>query len=488
MCKEQQLEYNNDKDKQRLTALDRAVVTCGSRRYIAVSIVSVLSVWQLLVWRFLGTHLSVGVSWTTSGDDGIERLLRPRRVNCEHMEQHNGELPEYRSVELIGSSTLSLPSNGANTRRHVLVTGGAGYIGSHAVLRLLEEGYAVTIVDNLSRGNVRTVRALQHFACDVGAVLQFAYIDLGDPVLVKALLKQTQPEFVIHFAAMAFVRESMNDPLLYFQNVTQNTLTLLKAMDDAKVSKLIYSSSCTTYGNLPAAAMPITENNEQHPTNNYGLSKLMAEQMIVSWVARQSRACASILRYFNVIGSDPQGRVGEIPKIDGNSPDTRISNALFDAASGRIDKFRVMGSDFRTKDGTAERDYIHVADLVDAHILVLQKEMASKIDRESCSGASIYNVGLGFPHSVKELISVGRQLPGALPFEVEIFGRRQGDPASLYANSSKIKALGWTPRFTNLTEALTTAWLFRRAHPELYPGSNLGPVKEQGHLRRWHKA
>jgi UDP-arabinose 4-epimerase len=320
----------------------------------------------------------------------------------------------------------------------------------------------------LSRGNLEAIEVLKREACKRSGKLAFAFVDLGSQSHVEALLLASRPDWVIHFASLAFVAESMANPLLYFRNVTENTLNLLRAMDLAKVSNLVYSSSCSTYGAHPVEEMPITEKTPQHPTSNYAIAKMMAEQMIAAWTKQNPTACASILRYFNVVGSDPQGRLGEIQRIRGDNMDSRVSSALFDAASKRISHFKVYGTDFATHDGTAMRDYVHVSDLVAAHLLMLEQQRPSK--GAAACGAEIYNVGNGQPTSVIELIHAVQALPGVNKFEPDFHPRRKGDVPIVFADPTKIKSLGWSPEFTNITDALSTAWNFRRMHQNLFPG------------------
>lgn len=397
--------------------------------------------------------------------------LRPERLVCKHkvLERSSRATSDASIVELVGAFGLNL---GGGVAMHVLVTGGAGYIGSHMVLRLLEEGYGVTVVDNLSRGHLEAVRELQRQACALGGRMAFALVDLGDRARVSELLQASRPDWVMHFASLAFVGESMAKPLLYFQNVTENTLTLLTAMENAGVRRLIYSSSCSTYGEHTSEETPITEHTPQQPKSVYAQATMMSEQIIQTWAERGLNSCATILRYVNVIGSDAHGRLGEIPRLRGDDKDSRIANALFDAASGRISHFKVLGSDFPTKDGTAERDYVHVTDVVAAHLVALKQERppaaASKCE------VDIYNVGNGVPYSVHDLIAAVRSLPGARHFEVELLPRRAGDVASIFASPKKIASLGWTARFTNVTEALLTAWRYRLAHTRLFPGMDIG--------------
>ncbi|PIA63876.1 hypothetical protein AQUCO_00201299v1 [Aquilegia coerulea] len=219
---------------------------------------------------------------------------------------------------------------------HVLVTGGAGYIGSHAALRLLNDYYRVTIVDNLSRGNLGAVKILQGLYPDPGR-LQFIYADLGDAKAVNKIFAENAFDAVIHFAAVAYVGESTLEPLRYYHNITANTLTVLEAMAAHRVKTLIYSSTCATYGE--PEKMPITEDTPQVPINPYGKAKKMAEDIILDF-SRNSDMAVMILRYFNVIGSDPGGRLGEAPRPELREHG-RISGACFDAAAGTISGLKV---------------------------------------------------------------------------------------------------------------------------------------------------
>ncbi|KAH6837399.1 Rossmann-fold superfamily protein, partial [Perilla frutescens var. hirtella] len=214
---------------------------------------------------------------------------------------------------------------------HVLVTGGAGYIGSHAALRLLKDSYRVTIVDNLSRGNIGAVKVLQELFPEPGR-LQFIYADLGDAAVVNKIFKENAFDAVMHFAAVAYVGESTAEPLRYYHNITSNTLLIVKAMAARGVKTLIYSSTCATYGEPDK--MPITEDTPQLPINPYGKAKKMAEDIIMDY-SKTSDIAVMVLRYFNVIGSDPEGRLGEAPRPELREQG-RISGACFDAARGII--------------------------------------------------------------------------------------------------------------------------------------------------------
>lgn len=338
---------------------------------------------------------------------------------------------------------------------HVLVTGGAGYIGSHAAFRLLKDSYRVTIVDNLSRGNLGAVKVLQKLFPEDGR-LQFIYADLGDAKSVNKIFSENSFDAVIHFAAVAYVGESTLDPLKYYHNITSNTLVVLEAMAAHGVKTLIYSSTCATYGE--PEKMPITEETSQVPINPYGKAKKMAEDIILDF-SKNSDMAVMILRYFNVIGSDPEGRLGEAPRPELREHG-RISGACFDAARGIIPGLKVKGTDYETPDGTCIRDYIDVTDLVDAHVKALQKAMPKKV--------GIYNVGTGKGRSVKDFVEACKKATG-VEIKVDYLPRRPGDYAKVYSDPSKIgRELKWVAQYTNLTESLQIAWRWQKSHLDGY--------------------
>jgi len=340
----------------------------------------------------------------------------------------------------------------------VLVTGGAGYIGSHATLRLLSDKYRVTIVDNLSRGNIGAVRVLQRLFPEPGR-LQFIYADLGDAKAVNKIFSENAFDAVMHFAAVAYVGESTMEPLRYYHNITSNTLTVLEAMAAHNVNTLIYSSTCATYGEPDT--MPIVETTPQNPINPYGKAKKMAEDIILDFTKskKQSNMAVMILRYFNVIGSDPEGRLGEAPRPELREHG-RISGACFDAALGIIPGLKVRGTDYSTADGTCVRDYIDVTDLVDAHVKALGKAQPGKV--------GIYNVGTGQGRSVTEFVEACKKATGA-SIKVEYLARRPGDYAEVYSDPSKIlRDLNWTAQYTDLGQSLAQAWKWQKAHPNGY--------------------
>ncbi|KAL5721844.1 UDP-arabinose 4-epimerase [Ranunculus cassubicifolius] len=361
-------------------------------------------------------------------------------------------------ILIQNSSSFSSPSVFSHREAgitHVLVTGGAGYIGSHAALRLLTDSYRVTIVDNLSRGNLGAVKVLQGLFPEPGR-LQFIYADLGDAKAVNKIFSENAFDAVIHFAAVAYVGESTLEPLRYYHNITANTLTVLEAMARHRVNTLIYSSTCATYGE--PEKMPITEDTPQLPINPYGKAKKMAEDMILDF-SKNSNMAIMILRYFNVIGSDPEGRLGEAPRPELREHG-RISGACFDAASGVLTGLKVKGIDYNTPDGTCVRDYIDVTDLVDAHVKALAKAMPKKV--------GIYNVGTGKGRSVKEFVEACKKATG-VNIKVEYLERRPGDYAEVYSDPSKInRELNWSAQHTDLQESLEVAWKWQKTHRNGY--------------------
>jgi UDP-arabinose 4-epimerase len=341
---------------------------------------------------------------------------------------------------------------------HVLVTGGAGYIGSHAALRLLKDSHRVTIVDNLSRGNIGAVKILQELFPEPGR-LQFIYADLGDPKAVNKIFEENAFDAVMHFAAVAYVGESTLDPLKYYHNITSNTLGVLEAMATHNVRTLIYSSTCATYGE--PEKMPITEETPQFPINPYGKAKKMAEDIILDF-HKNSNMAVMILRYFNVIGSDPEGRLGEAPRPELREHG-RISAACFDAARGITKELKVRGIDYKTADGTCIRDYIDVTDLVDAHVKALAKAKPAQV--------GIYNVGTGRGRSVKEFVEACKKATG-VDIKVDVLPRRPGDYAEVFSDPTKIlRELNWSAKYVDLRESLGIAWKWQKSHLNGYSAS-----------------
>jgi UDP-arabinose 4-epimerase len=356
------------------------------------------------------------------------------------------------SPGITGTNMFSVHELGVT---HVLVTGGAGFIGSHAALRLLKDNYRVTIVDNLSRGNMGAVKILQGLFPEPGR-LQFIYGDLGDAKIVNKIFSENAVDAVMHFAAVAYVGESTLEPLRYYHNITANTLTVLEAMAAHGVKTLIYSSTCATYGEPDK--MPITEVTPQVPINPYGKAKKMAEDIILDF-SKNSDMAVMILRYFNVIGSDPDGRLGEAPRPELREHG-RISAACFDAALGTIPGLKVRGTDYPTPDGTGIRDYIDVTDLVDAHVKALGKAESGKV--------GIYNVGTGRGRSVKEFVEACKKAT-SVEIKVDYLSRRPGDYAEVYSDPSRInRELNWTAKYTDLQQSLSVAWRWQKSHRNGY--------------------
>ncbi|MEM1107063.1 MAG: UDP-glucose 4-epimerase GalE [Planctomycetota bacterium] len=326
---------------------------------------------------------------------------------------------------------------------NVLVTGGAGYIGSHAVQRLLADGHTVVVMDNLFRG---------HRAA-VPAEAVFVKGDLHDFDLIVATLREHKIECVMNFAAWTYVGESVEQPLGYYHNNTAGVLCLLRAMAEAGVNKIVHSSTAATYGEPDK--MPITEDTPQSPINPYGTSKLMVEQILKDTAAANPEFAFACPRYFNVAGCDPEARIGE-----DHTPETHLIPVLLEAATGKREKAYIFGTDYPTPDGTCIRDYVHVVDLIDAHVLLMNALEPGK--------TLFYNLGIGNGMSVREIVDAVKKVTG-VDFTVEIGDRRAGDPPSLYADPRKIKEeLGWEAKITDTETMVADAYRWFKANPHGY--------------------
>ena len=333
--------------------------------------------------------------------------------------------------------------------KNILVTGGAGYIGSHCVKRLVADGYNVTVLDNLHMGHAVAVEK----ASDGKAT--FVHGDLRDTALVTKTLKDNKIEAVIHFAALAQVGESVQFPLRYFDNNTAGSVSLLRAMDEAKVSRIVFSSTCATYGEPPPELIPIAENTPQKPINPYGWSKLMTERALIDYASANNRFAFAALRYFNVAGSDPDRVIGE-----DHTPESHIIPVVLNCALGKVPKMSVFGTDYDTPDGTCIRDYIHVNDLVDAHVHV----MNALEDGDQ----RFYNLGTGTGTTVLQIIEAVREVTGHA-IAAEMGPRRPGDPPMLYADPSKIKSeLGWEAKCKDIKQMVADAWGWFKNNPDGY--------------------
>lgn len=323
----------------------------------------------------------------------------------------------------------------------ILVTGGAGYVGSHTVRALVNAGHEVTVFDNLSKGHREAV--------DPSATLIRG--DLADENFGH-LLKHGNYEAVIHFAALLNVGESVHKPLEYYRNNVVNSVKLLEHLREANIKKLVFSSTCAIYG-IPET-LPITEDLTKAPINPYGETKL-AMEWAIACCARAWGLGSTALRYFNASGASADGKIGQ-----DFTPVMHLIPAILQVPLGQREKLSIFGDDYPTPDGSCVRDYIHVEDLADAHVLAVEK-----VEPEV---AAAYNVGTGNGFSVKEVLEAARRVTGHdLP--AEIAPRRPGDPPELYADPTKAKEeLGWEANYTDIEKIIETAWQWHSTHPKGY--------------------
>jgi UDP-glucose 4-epimerase len=319
----------------------------------------------------------------------------------------------------------------------ILVTGGAGYIGSVSTELLLDEGHEVVVFDNFERGHREAVD-------ERASVVEG---DLRDDDHIRAAMLSAKPDAVMHFAAYALVGESMERPEVYFRNNVRGGINLADAMLEAGVRKIVFSSTCATYGQ--PEKMPMTEDMPQKPTNPYGESKLMYER-ILRWYQRIHGLKPVFLRYFNACGATE--KFGE-----DHDPETHIIPNVLKVALGQSEHVQVFGDDYDTPDGTCIRDYIHIVDLAQAHILALGEDIEGP-----------YNLGNGDGYSVKQVVDAAREVTGH-PIPAEMAPRRPGDPARLIACADRAKSeLGWEPKHPDLTTIIQHAWDWGQAHPNGY--------------------
>jgi UDP-glucose 4-epimerase len=322
----------------------------------------------------------------------------------------------------------------------VLVTGGAGYIGATTVQSLIVSGHDVLVFDNLSKGH----------AGAIPESVQLIQGDVCDREGLDRLFREHRPEAVLHFAAWIEAGESMQVPEKYFRNNSASTLTLLEAMLAGGVGKLIFSSTAALYGE--PQRIPIQEDDPLNPTNAYGESKLLVERML-AWFHRIHGLRYSSLRYFNAAGSN--GNTGEL-----HQPESHLIPLVLQTAAGKREHISIFGTDYPTEDGTCVRDYIHVSDLADAHVLAL--EALARCDR------LIYNLGNGTGFSVRQVIETARHVTGK-SIKIVQAARRPGDPAILVASSEKIRRdLNWKPRHSGIEEIISSAWEWMLKHPQGY--------------------
>ncbi len=327
----------------------------------------------------------------------------------------------------------------------ILVLGGAGYIGSHTVYELIDAGREVVVADNLITG----------FKAAVHPKAKFYQIDLRNRVELDELFENEEIDGVIHFAAFSQVGESMSKPLKYYENNLWGTTVLLQSMVAHGVDKIVFSSTAATYGE--PERIPILENDRTQPTNCYGETKLAMEKMM-RWTGGAHPLHYVALRYFNACGAHMSGSIGEA-----HNPETHLIPLILQVPLGVREKVSIFGDDYPTKDGTCVRDYIHVTDLAQAHILALDYLMKG-------GKSNVFNLGNGVGFTVKEVIDVARSVTGH-PIPAEISPRRAGDPAQLVASSEKAKSvLGWKPQYDSLETIVDSAWKWHKAHPNGFEG------------------
>ena len=342
----------------------------------------------------------------------------------------------------------------------ILVTGGAGYIGSHACQRLLRDGHFVVALDNLHRGHRIPMDLLQSAYPDA---FRFVHADLGDSQVVLETLNTHNLDTVLHFGALAYVGESVEQPLLYYKNNIASGIGLLQACDQAhdghRITRFIFSSSCATYGNPPADMIPVPEHCPQHPTSPYGSTKLHMERMLMDYAKKRTLdgnpIALTILRYFNVAGTDATGILGE-----DHTPETHLIPVAINTALGLRESMTIFGTDYPTPDGTNIRDYVHVDDLINAHVLAM-----NTIQPGHCEA---FNIGIGKGYSVREVLDSVKRISG-VDFRIEEAPRRDGDAVALYSDSAKVRdMLGWEPEFTEIDAIVATAFAWMQSHPDGY--------------------
>jgi UDP-glucose 4-epimerase len=326
--------------------------------------------------------------------------------------------------------------------KNILITGGAGYIGSHSLLPLKREGYNTIVYDNLSEGHKAAVKSGE-----------LVIGDLADENRLDSAFKEHDIDAVMHFAGSCYVENSVKNPQNYFLNNVSNTLTLLKVMLANNVNKIVFSSSCTVYGE--PICIPIKEEHPLSAKNPYGLSKHFIEQILIQYGKSYDLKYA-ILRYFNAAGANADGNIGE-----DHSPETHLLPLILKTALGKNNSLKIFGGDYGTHDGTCIRDYVHVEDIINAHILSLK---AIHENNDCC----VFNVGSGTGYTNKEVISAVEEVTGK-KVEYEVVDKRAGDVEKLVASPEKIhKELGWEPKYKKLNDIISTAWNWHKNNPDGY--------------------
>jgi UDP-glucose 4-epimerase len=335
--------------------------------------------------------------------------------------------------------------------KRILITGGAGFIGSHTALELLLAGHVVKVVDNLSNGHRKALERVEKLA---DREIEFAECDICDQQHLTSEMSNFRPDVVIHFAGLKAVGESVKKPLVYYQNNICGTVSLLNAMDTSGCGNLVFSSSATVYGN--PSQLPYSEDHPTNPINPYGRTKLMAEQILADWRAAQRGRNSIILRYFNPVGAHPSGVIGEHPSGVPNN----LLPYVTQVALGKRAYLQIFGGDYGTRDGTGERDYIHVVDLAKAHLAAVNLT-ANNV------GYEILNLGTGMGTTVMEILHEFERCTGrTIPYQIT--ARRSGDLASAWADPTHAKnRLGWSAELS-LTEICRDAWNWQSLNPDGY--------------------
>ncbi|MBO9481627.1 UDP-glucose 4-epimerase GalE [Salinisphaera sp. G21_0] len=335
--------------------------------------------------------------------------------------------------------------------KKILVTGGAGYIGSHTCVELLNDGYEIIVLDNLSNSSEESLKRVQEIT---GKTLEFVKGDIRDHKLLNSLFSNHEISSVIHFAGLKAVGESVSMPLAYYDNNVHGTLVLLEAMKQANVKTLAFSSSATVYGD--PASLPISEDFPTSATNPYGRSKLMIEEILQDLYVSDNSWRIALLRYFNPVGAHPSGRIGEDP----NDIPNNLMPYIAQVAIGKLDKLSVFGNDYPTHDGTGVRDYIHVVDLSIGHVRAIEK-------LQKTEGIHAWNLGVGTGYSVLEMVAAFEQA-SQKPVPYQIAPRRSGDIAACYANPDKaLSELGWKAE-KGLEDMVSDSWRWQSANPNGY--------------------